>query len=101
LEAIEALTDGLLAYDGTVIFVSHDRWVVSKLATRIVELTFEGYRDFPGTYEEYIERLGDDHLDADVALARARKDAKAKKQGLPSASAPGDERERKKRGKDL
>src|SRR6185436_17481429 len=37
LEAIEALVEGLLEYDGTLIFVSHDRWFVSKLANRILE----------------------------------------------------------------
>ena len=39
LEAIEALVEGLEAYDGTLIFVSHDRWFVSQLANRILEIT--------------------------------------------------------------
>ena len=39
LEGIEALCDGLKAYDGTTVFVSHDRWLVSRLATRILEIT--------------------------------------------------------------
>jgi ATPase subunit of ABC transporter with duplicated ATPase domains len=74
LEAIQALVDALQAFQGTVIFVSHDRWFVSRLATRIVELTATGPRDFPGTYVEYLERCGDDHLDADaiVRLRQAR-----------------------------
>ena len=49
-----------------MLFVSHDRWFVSELATRIVELTPAGPRDFPGSYAEYVERCGDDHLDADA-----------------------------------
>ncbi len=72
LEAIEALVEGLEAYDGTLILVSHDRWFVSRLADRIIEITADGIRDYPGTYEEYVHSLGDDHLDADVALQRAR-----------------------------
>ncbi|MFB3095609.1 MAG: hypothetical protein ACE10O_07120, partial [Candidatus Acidiferrales bacterium] len=32
------LAEGLLAYEGTVIFVSHDRWLVSRLATRVLEI---------------------------------------------------------------
>jgi len=75
LEGIEALADGLAAYDGTLIFVSHDRWLVSRLATRILELTRGGMTDFPGNYEEYLERCGDDHLDAEAALRRARREA--------------------------
>jgi ATPase subunit of ABC transporter with duplicated ATPase domains len=73
LESIEALAEALRAYEGTVVFVSHDRWFVSEVATRIVEITAEGLRDFPGTYTEYLERLGDDHLDADAVVLRARK----------------------------
>jgi ATPase subunit of ABC transporter with duplicated ATPase domains len=52
--------------------VSHDRWFVSQLATRIVELTPQGPRDFPGTYAEYLARCGDDHLDADAVVLKAR-----------------------------
>ncbi len=72
LEAIEALVSALQAYDGTLIFVSHDRWFVGELATRIIEITPEGINDFPGTYEEYLDRCGDDHLDARVVLRKAR-----------------------------
>ena len=72
LEAIGALVEGLRAFEGTVLFVSHDRWFVSSLATRILELTETGPRDFPGTYAEYLARLGDDHLDADVVLQKAK-----------------------------
>lgn len=72
LEAIEALVAGLRAYDGTLVLVSHDRWFVSQLADRIVEVSAAGIRDYPGTYQEYVHSLGDDHLDADVALERAR-----------------------------
>jgi ABC-type multidrug transport system ATPase subunit len=72
LEAIQALGDALRAFDGTLIFVSHDRAFVSGLATRILEITEQGIRDFPGTYEEYLERCGDDHLDADVVVLKAK-----------------------------
>jgi ATPase subunit of ABC transporter with duplicated ATPase domains len=72
LEAIQALVEAVKAYTGTVIFVSHDRWFVSQLATRIVELTADGPRDFPGNYAEYLARCGDDHLDADAVAAKAR-----------------------------
>jgi ATPase subunit of ABC transporter with duplicated ATPase domains len=56
-----------------VIFVSHDRWFVSELATRIVEITPNGPRDFPGTYTEYLARCGDDHLDADAVVEKAKR----------------------------
>ena len=72
LEAIEALVHGLQQYDGTLVFVSHDRWFVSQLATRVVEITASGINDFPGTFDEYVERCGDDHLDVEVATLKAR-----------------------------
>ena len=76
LEAIEALVTGLRAYDGTLLFVSHDRWFVSELATRVVEVTRDGINDFAGSYEDYLRRCGDDHLDSDAILARAREEKK-------------------------
>ncbi len=75
VEAIEALAEALVAYEGTLILVSHDRWFVSKIATRILEVLPTGRNDFPGTYEEYLARCGDDHLDAS-AVAQKDKDAK-------------------------
>jgi len=78
LEAIGALTEALARFEGTLVFVSHDRWFVSELATRILELTPAGPRDFPGTYEEYLDRCGDDHLDVDATLARARREKAAR-----------------------
>ena len=54
MEAIEALNTALKAYEGTLIFVSHDREFVSSLATRIVEITDRRIVDHPGTYEEYL-----------------------------------------------
>ena len=53
MESIESLNQSLLHYEGTLIFVSHDRTFVSSLATRIIEITPTGYIDFPGTFAEY------------------------------------------------
>jgi ABC-type multidrug transport system ATPase subunit len=72
LESIEALVRALKAFDGTLLFVSHDRWFVGELATRVIEITRSGINDFPGTYDEYIDRCGDDHLDAQAVLRRVR-----------------------------
>jgi ATPase subunit of ABC transporter with duplicated ATPase domains len=79
LEAIESLVRGIRAYDGTLIFVSHDRWFVNELATRIVEITPDGVRDFNGTYDEYLAREGEDHLDAQEVLRRTRDSKRAAK----------------------
>jgi ATPase subunit of ABC transporter with duplicated ATPase domains len=107
LEAIEALVKGLEKFDGTLIFVSHDRWFVQRLANRILEITPQGMRDFRGTYEEYLERLGDDHLDAGAALLRVKRERQQKRaeaagNGKPAkARAPEEEREAQRQQKRL
>jgi ATPase subunit of ABC transporter with duplicated ATPase domains len=67
------------------VFVSHDRAFVSALATRILEVTPQGFRDFPGSYDEYLERCGDDHLDADTVVLKAKKELKESKDAAPAA----------------
>jgi ATPase subunit of ABC transporter with duplicated ATPase domains len=81
LEAIEALVEAVRAYEGTLVFVSHDRWFVNELATRVVEITPEGVYDFQGTYDEYLARAGEDHLDAAEVLRRARESKRAARDG--------------------
>ena len=54
MEAIEALNLALEHYEGTLIFVSHDREFVSSLATRVIEIKDRQLIDFQGTYEEYL-----------------------------------------------
>ncbi|WP_026958971.1 ABC-F family ATPase [Aliagarivorans taiwanensis] len=58
MESIESLNMALEQYEGTLLFVSHDRQFVSSLATRILEITPEGINDFQGTYEEFLKSKG-------------------------------------------
>jgi ATPase subunit of ABC transporter with duplicated ATPase domains len=74
LEAIEALVHGLRSFEGTLILVSHDRWFVRELATRIVEIRADGITDYQGTYDEFVHASGDDHLDVDQVVLKARKE---------------------------
>jgi ATPase subunit of ABC transporter with duplicated ATPase domains len=55
MESIESLQIALEKYEGTLIFVSHDREFVSALANRILEVKMDGtITDYSGTYEEYL-----------------------------------------------
>jgi len=56
IEAIEALNLALEHYEGTLIFVSHDREFVSSIANRIIEIKDKKLVDFRGPYEEYLAR---------------------------------------------
>ncbi|MCA6063571.1 ABC-F family ATPase [Thalassolituus marinus] len=58
MESIESLNMALEMYEGTLIFVSHDREFVSSLATRILEIRDNEIVDFHGTYDEYLKSQG-------------------------------------------
>ncbi|MDO6806897.1 ABC transporter ATP-binding protein, partial [Wenyingzhuangia sp. 1_MG-2023] len=58
MESIEALNMALEMFEGTLIFVSHDREFVSSLATRILEVRDNKIVDFHGNYDEYLKSQG-------------------------------------------
>ncbi len=84
LESIESLVEALEAYTGTLILVSHDRWFIGQLATRIVDIEPAGITDYQGTYDEYVAYCGNDRLDAEQ-LAAAERLRKQKKKPLQRA----------------
>jgi len=53
MRAKDVLLTALQDYNGTVVFVSHDRYFIDKLATRIVEVEEGNVRVYPGNYEDY------------------------------------------------
>ena len=55
LESITALNNGLIAFTGTLLFVSHDYEFVDTIANRIIEITPNGVVDRLSTYTEYLE----------------------------------------------
>jgi ABC-type multidrug transport system ATPase subunit len=92
LESIEALVEALASYPGTIIFVSHDRWFVREIATRIVEIRPGGIRDYRGNYEEYVAWCGDDHLDHESVVLKAKrekKDARREEKGKEKGKSNG------------
>jgi ATP-binding cassette, subfamily F, member 3 len=54
LDSKEVLLDALVDYGGTLIFVSHDRYFVERLATKIIEIGNGTAIAFPGTYKEFL-----------------------------------------------
>ena len=55
MESIESLNQALEAYEGTVIFVSHDREFVSSLASQLLIMSAEGVTHYQGNYESYLQ----------------------------------------------
>jgi ATP-binding cassette subfamily F protein 3 len=54
LDSKEVLLDALVDYGGTLIFVSHDRYFVERLATKIIEVGNGAAAVYPGTYKEFL-----------------------------------------------
>lgn len=57
IKSREALENALLGYDGTMLVVSHDRYLINKLATRIFRMTDCGIKTFNGNYDYYLEHF--------------------------------------------
>ncbi len=79
IESIQALSIALRRYDGTIILVSHDRWFVDKLATRVLEIRAAGLRDYRGSYRQYARQGRRDHLDRAAVLKQARRRRRKKR----------------------
>lgn len=56
MRAKDVLLDALQAFTGTVVFVSHDRYFIDKLATRVFEVAGGAVTVYPGNYEDYLRR---------------------------------------------
>jgi ATPase subunit of ABC transporter with duplicated ATPase domains len=54
----EMLIEALSNYEGTMLFVSHDRHFLSQLSNRVLEVSPDGVRTFGGGYKEYVESTG-------------------------------------------
>lgn len=55
LESITSLNDGLIAFKGTLLFVSHDHEFIQTIANRIIDITPDGVVDRVTTYDEFLE----------------------------------------------
>ena len=56
IRAKDVLLEALNEFTGTVVFVSHDRYFIDKLATRVFEVADGGVQVYPGNYEDYLRR---------------------------------------------
>jgi ATP-binding cassette, subfamily F, member 3 len=87
LDSKDVLLDALIDYGGTLIFVSHDRYFVERLATKIVEVGEGGVVVFPGTYQEFLWRREHPEAVAPAPPARVRP-AQAPARGRAPAAQP-------------
>ncbi len=67
MRAKDVLLESIAGFSGTVVFVSHDRYFIDKLATRVFEIGGGEVRIFPGDYEDYLWRKEGAHLDLSLS----------------------------------
>ncbi len=86
LDSKEVLLDALVDYGGTLIFVSHDRYFVERLATKVIEVGNGGVVVYPGTYREFLWHKEHPEVPAAAPAAAIAKAAAPKAQ--PSKTQP-------------
>ena len=98
----EVLLDALKGFEGTVVFVSHDRYFVNGLATRVVEVGEGRLNDYYGDYEYYLEKkIGAEPSEStESSQKNVIKKAEKDKSSETQLTATRDREEQKKRKKD-
>ncbi len=72
----DILEEAIRNYEGTVIYVSHDRYFINRTATRILELWDGSFVNYIGNYDYYLEKKADPDFDREKSLSGARTEAK-------------------------
>ena len=76
IPAKEMLEEALQNYDGSVIVVSHDRYFISKVANKIVEIRDGEFRVYLGDYHYYLDKIAEEKEQERLAAIEAEKAAK-------------------------
>src|SRR5947209_3440036 len=82
MRAKDVLLTALQEFNGTVVFVSHDRYFIDKLATRVIEVADGRVEVFPGNYEDYLWRKSGAEAPV-AAVVEPRRNSPAKTAGAP------------------
>ena len=89
IPAKEMLEEAIQNYDGTVLIVSHDRYFISQVATKIVEIRDGEFRVYLGDYHYYQEKLAEEREQARQAAIAAEKAAKKAAKAAKAAAKKG------------
>ncbi|HLO49570.1 MAG TPA: ABC-F family ATP-binding cassette domain-containing protein, partial [Kamptonema sp.] len=76
IPAKEMLEEAIQNYDGTVIIVSHDRYFISQVANKIVEIRDGEFRTYLGDYHYYLDKIAEEKEEARLAKIQGAKAAK-------------------------
>jgi ATP-binding cassette subfamily F protein 3 len=94
VETVESLAEALLAYKGTVLFTSHDRHFVRRIATNIIEVRDGKVRNYAGTYDDYLYYVNKE-------IEEGERERETNRMAAPPASKLGTKADRPASGKDI
>ena len=91
MDSREVLEGALEDFEGTLLTVSHDRYFINRVATKVIEMTPEGATEYLGNYDDYLEKkrvqeAGEDEA-ALAGLTRTQQDKEKRRQRLMKESA--------------
>ena len=98
IDSREVLETALNEYNGTIFFVSHDRYFINAVATEVVALEATGTQFYDGDYDYYLEKTATD--DTTTHRAKASFEATSSEQGVPVADEGLSRQARKERQKE-
>jgi ATP-binding cassette, subfamily F, member 3 len=101
LDSKEVLENALIEYPGTILFVSHDRYFINRIATKVYELSSDGITEYLGDYDYYVakkaEMLELERLASEKQTDRFHEEASSKLSYEQEKEAKKLERQRKRR----
>ncbi|MED3662570.1 ABC-F family ATP-binding cassette domain-containing protein [Ureibacillus terrenus] len=99
LDSKEVLENALMDYPGTILFVSHDRYFINKIATKVIELSPTGSMEYLGDYDYYVEKKQELMELAEMSVAKKEATQETKPERSSSANKEFKKRERQIRRK--
>ncbi|WP_096155859.1 MULTISPECIES: ABC-F family ATP-binding cassette domain-containing protein [Bacillus] len=85
LDSKEILENALIDYPGTILFVSHDRYFINRIATKVIELSSTGAIEFLGDYDYYVEKK-EEQLELEAIESQMDSTIQSKQKQLKSDS---------------
>lgn len=98
LDSKEVLENALIDYPGTLLFVSHDRYFINRISTKVIELSNDGAFEYLGDYDYYVEKKEElEEIAAEKAAANAPKEKAVQVSNSQASKAINKETKKKER----
>ena len=73
IDSKEILEDSLVNYDGTILVVSHDRYFLNKVTTKIIDMSQDGLFEYLGNYDYYVEKKAElEQTDDEIVVTKTK-----------------------------